>query len=162
MKLQVARDTYTAESTEGILSIDGVFECYTLEDAVREIPGEPVEQWKIAGATATPQGTYPLKIDFSNRFQRYAFHVENVPGFAGIRIHKGNDAADVEGCTAVGIERGSNRIEHSKPAYDALWAKLAVSDGWDAVHNCQRYRMKEPATIEYVNCNWQPPKAAAA
>jgi len=39
---------------QGTLSVDDVVQCYTLEDAIREIPDVPVEMWKIDGATAIP------------------------------------------------------------------------------------------------------------
>lgn len=42
----------------GRLSIDNAFVCFTLEDAVREIAHKPVSDWKIAGRTAIPRGTY--------------------------------------------------------------------------------------------------------
>lgn len=41
MELLVQREPSTLDCTPGSLSIDGVFECYTLEDLVREVPGQP-------------------------------------------------------------------------------------------------------------------------
>lgn len=48
MELLVQREPSTLNSTPGTLSIDGAFECFTLEDVVREVPGRPVSTWKIA------------------------------------------------------------------------------------------------------------------
>ena len=58
MELLVQREPSTLSSTPGTLSIDGVFECYTLEDVVREVPGQPVAMWKVQNETAIPAGRY--------------------------------------------------------------------------------------------------------
>jgi hypothetical protein len=39
MELTVVRELSTDESTPGTLSVNNVFECFTLEDVVREVPG---------------------------------------------------------------------------------------------------------------------------
>lgn len=76
---------------------------YSLEDTVREIPGHPVSEWKIPGKTAIPSGIYRLRWTMSQRFGREMLLLENVPGFAGIRIHSGNTEADTEGCILLGM-----------------------------------------------------------
>lgn len=81
-----------------------MFECFTLEDVVRELPGSPVSTCQIASQI----GTYQVTIDFSNRFQRQMPHVLNVPGFDGIRIHSGNSAADTEGYILLGMKHSFN------------------------------------------------------
>jgi len=82
MKLLVMRDDARDDhATLGTLSIDGAFECDTLEDYVREIGGVPVAQWKIGGETAIPRGIYDVIIDRSAHFKRDMIHVLNVPGF---------------------------------------------------------------------------------
>ena len=102
MELVLQRRPTVKETTFGDLSIDGVFECHTLEDSVREIHGLSVDKWKIPGITAIPAGRYPLKMVESGRFGPDTFSVEHVPGFDSIRIHSGNDDADTEGCILVG------------------------------------------------------------
>jgi hypothetical protein len=118
MKLHLERQTLTDASTIGSLSIDGVFECYTLEDVVRD-PGV-----KIHGATAIPYGEYTVTIDHSTRFNRMMPHVLNVPDFEGIRIHPGNTDADTEGCILLGTVKGTNKILNSKIAFNAFFPKL--------------------------------------
>ena len=62
MDLQLIRKEFTQRSTIGELSVDGQFECYTLEDMVRPV--------KIKGMTAIPAGAYEVVVTFSARFQR--------------------------------------------------------------------------------------------
>jgi hypothetical protein len=95
--------------------------CYGLEDAVREVPGVPVEEWKIPGKTAIPYGKYPLEITYSNRFKRDTMQVMDVPGFEGIRIHAGNVASESEGCLLVGTSMGQDRVNNSKMGLLKLW-----------------------------------------
>ena len=94
MKLKLVRKLGTAEFTEGKLYIDDVFECFTVEDAVRAV--------KVQNATAIPAGTYEVTQSMSNRFQKILPEVLNVPNFTGVRIHAGNSSKDTEGCIIVG------------------------------------------------------------
>lgn len=78
--------------------------CYTLEDEVREIPGKPVSEWKIKGATAIPAGRYRVTLQDSPRFGRDTLTIHDVPGFDYIRMHAGNTEADTEGCPLLGMD----------------------------------------------------------
>lgn len=104
MILKVTRKWFTDKSTIGILSIDGIKACYTLEDVKRD------DGVKVDGATAIPTGEYDVIIDYSNRFKKMMPHILNVPGFEGIRIHCGNHATDTEGCILVGMNKGVDEI----------------------------------------------------
>lgn len=119
MNLKLVRRTLTEQSTIGTLSINGVFECFTLEDRVRPV--------KIHGATAIPPGIYEIAITFSDRFQKPLPLLLNVPNFSGIRIHPGNTAADTEGCILVGTTERKNFIGNSRVAFKALFAKLEAA-----------------------------------
>lgn len=116
MDLSLIRRTFTDRSTIGDLSIDGAFECFTLEDCVREV--------KIPGKTAIPYGRYHVVIDYSLRFKRLLPLLLDVPGFTGIRIHPGNTDADTEGCILVGLTEGRDSIGNSRAAFNALFQKL--------------------------------------
>lgn len=119
MDLTLIRESSSTQSTMGKLMVDGVFECYTLEDVVRAT--------KIAGETAIPAGTYKVIIDMSNRFKRLLPLVVDVPGFAGIRIHPGNTAKDTEGCILVGTSRSKDFVGNSRVAFDALFKKMQAA-----------------------------------
>ena len=73
MKLDVVRTQFGADATNGMLFIDGVFECYTLEDEYRDV--------KVMHETCIPEGEYEIKLrtegGFHNRYlKRYGadFH----------------------------------------------------------------------------------------
>lgn len=104
MKLTLQRRPSKGDATIGKLSIDGTFACYTLEDQVREVPGQPVESWKVYGKTAIPAGEYRVTLENSNRFGPETMTINAVPGFEGIRIHGGNTSADTFGCPLLGMQ----------------------------------------------------------
>ncbi len=105
MKLKLIRESFTENTTIGKLYIDGVYFCYTLEDAVRD------EGVKIKGKTAIPRGEYKVKLSRSSRFERtmpmiytesneYELKNKGI-SFKGIRIHGGNTHKNTEGCILV-------------------------------------------------------------
>jgi hypothetical protein len=134
MLLELRRDDFTDARTIGTLTIvpSGVwghtmvtqgFTCFTLEDTVRA-PGV-----KVPGRTAIPFGRYPLRLTFSERFQRVLPLLEGVIGFDGIRIHPGNTAADTTGCILVGLRREADDILDSQAALKALLPHLEAVAG---------------------------------
>ena len=134
------------DTTFGQWFIDGVFECHTLEDAVREVDGEPVHLWKIDGDTAIPSGRYRLSLEFSPRFGADTITVHDVPGFEGVRVHAGNDAGDTEGCPIVGdhINTAARTISGGavRGVLKRLKAKIAAAiaageDVWLMVQNSE-------------------------
>jgi len=121
MKMLLWRDKVDEERTLGQLFVDGVFECYTLEDVVRAL-GE-----KIPGDTAIPEGAYRIKITYSPRFKRDLPWLMDVPNFEGIRIHSGNTTSDTEGCILVGRKRTLQAVQESRLAFDKLYAKIKAT-----------------------------------
>jgi len=119
MQITVRRLHKTDTSTIGELSIDGVFECFTLEDVERKE--------KIKSETAIPKGTYKVIINQSNRFKRLLPLLLNVPNFEGVRIHSGNSNHDTEGCILVGQTRGKDYIGQSRKAFDKLFKKMQAA-----------------------------------
>lgn len=107
--------------TIGLLSIDGVHECYTCEDVVRP-SGE-----KLHGQTAIPAGVYSVVVNQSQRFKRRLPLLLNVPGFEGIRIHPGNTQFDTEGCILPGRGFTPNSVTQSVLAFDALFLKIEAA-----------------------------------
>ncbi len=121
MKIKVDRVQRDEDVTIGVLTIEGSdFTCFTLEDPVREIPGQPVSAWKIHGETAIPAGTYAVSVTYSPRFNTPLPLLAAVPGFEGVRIHAGNFARDTEGCLLVGLQRAEKSIVQSRAAMGEL------------------------------------------
>jgi len=150
---KVIRSNGYGRATIGVMFINGESECYTLEDLVREVPGEPVSVWKQIGSTAIPAGKYDLTIDWSDHFGRNMPHVLDVPGFVGIRIHPGNTEQDTEGCILVGsCVNSSVSIGYSRDAFNTFMPKLeaAIARGdkptIEVVNNFLPYNAKRPTT----------------
>lgn len=115
---QIVRKEFTDKSTIGSLYMHDFWLCYTLEDVVRP------KDIKVPGATAIPEGEYPLIIDMSARFRRPMPHILNVPNFTGIRIHKGNTDKDTAGCPLVAMRKSRDRIWECTIAYDYFFERL--------------------------------------
>lgn len=125
MLIVVDRLQKDEDVTIGAITIDGDFACWSLEDPVREVPGQPVSTWKIHGKTAIPAGRYKVIVDMSARFKRLLPLLLDVPGYSGVRIHAGNTAADTEGCILVGNERLAKSLARSQLALAPFMAKLS-------------------------------------
>lgn len=121
MKLTLIRDTFTDESTTGQLFVDGVFECFVLEDRVRP------KGVKVYGKTAIPYGTYEIVVTKSVRFRRFLPLLLNVPNFTGIRIHPGNTSVDTKGCLLPGTKRARNIVFEPHKAFDRLFARIKAA-----------------------------------
>lgn len=127
MKLTVLRYNSQDDFTQGLLFIDGKFECHTIEDEQRTL--------KVHSETAIPNGTYEIKLRTEGKFhQNYSgkfplfhkgmLHVTNVPGFEYILIHIGNDDDDTAGCLLVGRGAGYDSIIESTIAYEKMYKKI--------------------------------------
>ncbi len=133
MKISVLRYSVRDGTTLGLLLINGVFNCYTLEDQPRAT--------KVRGSTRIPEGTYKVELrKEGGHHQRYStkfpdvhkgmLHVLNVPNFKYILIHIGNTEDDTEGCLLVGDSAVSNknnegRINSSTTAYKRIYPIIA-------------------------------------
>jgi hypothetical protein len=81
MEIKVIRKYTYPTSQLGELWVDGAFFGYTLEDVNRAK--------KVYGETCIPASTYNVIVTYSNRFKVELPLLENVVGFAGVRIHGG-------------------------------------------------------------------------
>jgi len=134
MKLTVVRTQFGADATNGLLFINGIFECFTLEDEVRDV--------KVHSETAIPLGEYEIKLRTIGGFHakytdRYgaAFHkgmleLQDVPNFQYILIHTGNTDQHTAGCLLVGetqqdVDKGKDGfIGGSGDAYKKMYPKV--------------------------------------
>jgi hypothetical protein len=151
VKLQVIRTQFGRDATNGLLFIDGLFECYTLEDQYQEV--------KVMHETCIPEGTYDIKFrtvgGFHERYKkRYGnshygmLHLQDVPGFTYILIHSGNTDEHTSGCLIVGETQQDLDVSEdgfvgsSGNAYVKLYNKIA-----------KQLLIGNPVTIEYSKIN---------
>lgn len=129
MKITVDRFTSDHISTVGLVRVDGVFVCFSLEDQHRDGP-------KVRGKTRIPAGLYNVGLRTVGGFDaRYAtkfadihhgmLHIKDVPGFEYILFHVGNTADDTEGCLLLGTGAatvpGRLSVAHSVDAYRTFY-----------------------------------------
>ena len=139
MNIKIIRGKGNAKSIEGKLYINGVFECYTLEDADRQLEKGGK---KIQDKTCIPRGVYEVTWSHSMHFGKDMPEILKVPGFAGVRIHGGNSDVDTEGCILVGAVNDRE---------DDDWigsSQVAVGRLYPKIHNT--FTAKEKITLEIV------------
>ena len=134
MEILLRRIVASDEATIGIVYVDGITQCFSLEDEFREK--------KVAGETRIPAGHYKLKPrEFAGMYARYTkkykwhrgmIEVVDVPGFTDILFHLGNRDSDTSGCILVGRSAqllGNYTVPESALAYEPFY-KLVI----DAVY----------------------------
>jgi len=151
VKLTVVRTQFGTDATNGMLFIDGIFECYTLEDQYQAV--------KVMHETCIPEGTYDIKFrtvgGFHEKYKkRYGndhygmLHLQDVPNFTYILIHAGNTDEHTSGCLIVGETQqdldisDDGFIGHSGKAYLKLYNKVA-----------KQLLQGKDVTIEYTTIN---------
>ena len=151
MKLDVVRTQFGEDATNGMLFINGVFECFTLEDEVRNV--------KVNSETAIPLGEYEIKLrteggyhtKYTSRYgsmHKGMLWLQDVPGFTWILIHTGNTDQHTAGCLLLGetqqdLDKGKDGfVGGSGDAYKKAYPKIAK-----AILN------GEKVTIKYTNIN---------
>lgn len=133
MQITCQRVRLLPTRTASWLYVDGLHFGHIVEDAVREVVGEPVESWKIRGETAIPAGAYRVTLEHSGRFGPDTITLNDVPGYKYIRVHGGNHEGNTEGCPLVGFRLAPDSTilgGTSKPALAAL--KLRVKAALEA------------------------------
>lgn len=143
MNIRLIREPSRNGATLGVLLVDGHFECFALEDQIREVPGQPVSTWKVPGTTAIPSGRYRIVVTHSPRFKRKLPLIVDVPGFDGVRFHAGNDADDSSGCILPGRTRGPATVGQSMAAFNDLFTQIQIAiergeDVWLTIENPAR------------------------
>lgn len=138
MKLLLRRIFKGPGYTIGKLSINGVYECDTLEDQDRGLTSqmslEEIKAKKVYGVTAIPTGTYSINMTtVSPKFKDRAWakpykgilpRLENVKGYEGVLIHVGNKAEDTLGCILVGENKVKGQVINSTATFYELMTVL--------------------------------------
>ena len=151
MKLTVVRTQFGTDATNGLLFIDGIFECYTLEDQYQAV--------KVMHETCIPEGTYDIKFrkpggfhaKYTERYKNAHYgmlHIQDVPNFTYILIHTGNTDEHTSGCLIVGETQQDLEVSKdgfigsSAVAYKKMYAKVA-----------KQLLQNKDVTIEYTTIN---------
>lgn len=139
MDLRLQRFVHGKDSTGGVLTMNGQFFCYTVED-------QKQPAGKVMHETRIPEGRYQILLrnegGMTQRYkEKFLFHegmlwLQDVPGFEWVYIHIGNTDDDTSGCVLVGrgIRSGKDqesRISESTLAYTELYnlIRLAMDRG---------------------------------
>jgi len=167
MNIKIIRDELTDNSTIGQLSIDGAWQCWTLElPTPKSWPG-------VKGNCCVPLGKYQLTLSKYHGevyewmvklvpdIEKYGLPlISNIEGQAysdwtdandGISengvdakrcvyIHIGNTKSDTQGCLLVGLNKTKNRINQSTDAFKKIYSQIVK-----VIQN------NGLVTIEYVN-----------
>jgi hypothetical protein len=126
--MQILVDSFYSDnkSTLSLVSVDGEFQCFGLEDRAQVT--------KVPGQTRIPEGVYDIRVrtfgGFHQRYlNRYPWHrgmleLMHVPGFTDILIHVGNTHEDTQGCLLVGNSCSKSSVGNSVDAYQELYRKV--------------------------------------
>lgn len=130
MKLQVIRYNSAIDHTNSVFLVNGIFECYGLEDEFRN--------HKLYGETRIDDGIYEVGFrdiggfhsrytrKFGSNWHKGMLEIKDVPNFKYVLIHIGNSDEDTNACYLVGDAnaRGENWISQSTQAYKRLYPKV--------------------------------------
>ena len=139
MKTKIIRVAQGRESTLSHLYIDGIFQCFLLEDKIRAV--------KIMKQTAIPEGIFRLQLNTwggmnKTYFPKYApihkgmIEIADLPTFSAVYIHVGNTIVETAGCPLVGLsyikKDDEYQVLQSADAYRQVYRKLyEVATGKD-------------------------------
>lgn len=131
MRTKIIRVAEGKQSTLSQLYIDDIFQCYLLEDKIRDV--------KIPKQTAIPKGNYTLRLntwggmnaEYRQKFPKLhkgMIEINGLPNFSFVYIHIGNTYRQTAGCPLCGFGfemiNGDYQILRSKDAYQMIYPKL--------------------------------------
>ena len=138
MEIKVKRIALKETYTIGKLYINGVYQCDTLEDKVRDYNKDgdlnDLNEQKVYGETAIPYGKYEVTLKVqSPKYSKLATYswcngylprLLNVPHFDGILIHSGNVAEHSHGCLLVGENKVKGKVLNSMVTLKRIYPLL--------------------------------------
>ena len=131
MRTKIIRVAEGKQSTLSHLYIDGIFQCFILEDKIRAV--------KIMKQTAIPTGSFYLTLntwggknkDYANKFpvmHRGMIEIDGLPTFDAVYIHIGNTFTQTAGCPLCVLsyikKDGDYQVLQSTEAYKMIYPKL--------------------------------------
>jgi len=131
MRTKIIRVAEGKQSTLSQLYIDDIFQCYLLEDKIRDV--------KIPKQTAIPKGNYTLRLntwggmnaEYRQKFPKLhkgMIEINGLPNFSFVYIHIGNTYLQTAGCPLCGfgfeMVNGDYQVLRSKDAYQMIYPKL--------------------------------------
>ncbi len=125
MEITLQRTKFTENSTEGDISIGGIFECVSLELPVKDgLPGSCIPPGRYQ-VVLVPSPKFEATVDpWVLTYAKNIPHLLGIPNRTNILIHWGNSAINTEGCILVGTTAMHDYISESRLAFAALWQKL--------------------------------------
>lgn len=129
--IKIIRVAQGKQTTLSHLYINGIFNCYLLEDYIRES--------KVAGSTCIPVGIFDLKLNrtanmntsYKNRYPNLhqgMIQIADIKTFDMIFIHIGNFHQETNGCPLTGhywdLVSGNYQMSQSAFAYQLIYPKL--------------------------------------
>lgn len=145
MKVKVCRYNSSDDFTDSVMLIDGVAQCFGIEDEHRNV--------KVWGETRIPDGIYELKLKthggfhnlYSKKFSDIhigMLQIMNVPNFEDVLIHIGNTDKDTAACYLVGMDQSMDSkgfLGNSTTAYKKIYPPIS-----------KELVNKEKVTIEFI------------
>lgn len=131
MESRIIRVAQGNNSTLSHLYLNGIFQCYLLEDKIKEV--------KIPKHTAIPTGEFKLtvntwggkNVDYKRilgDMHKGMIEIDGLPNFDNVYIHIGNTTTDTAGCPLCGLgflrANGDYIVTHSRDAYRIIYPKL--------------------------------------
>lgn len=131
MRVKIVRVAQGKQSTLSHLYIDGIFQCYLLEDKIRAE--------KIKHQTAIPTGNFQLRLNTwggmntkyktsMGKVHEGMIEIYGFPNFDYIYIHIGNLHSETSGCplTGFGFQKVGEdyQVVQSRDAYKMVYPKL--------------------------------------
>ena len=131
MESSIIRVAQGNNSTLSHLYLNGIFQCYLLEDKIREV--------KIPKQTAIPTGVFKLivntwggmNVDYGRIWgdmHQGMIEIDGLPNFDNVYIHVGNTIRQTAGCPLCGFgflkANGDYTVTNSKDAYRIIYPKL--------------------------------------
>lgn len=131
MESKIIRVAQGKQSTLSQLYINGIFQCYLLEDKIRTE--------KIASQTAIPTGKYSLKLNTNGaknvnykrvfgRLHQGMVEIIGLSDFSYVYIHTGNTIQETASCPLCGFGfqflDGDYQVIQSVAAYKMVYPKL--------------------------------------